>query len=641
MPITIGSNIASLKAQRQLSKGTAELSKTYERLSSGQRINRAADDAAGLAISESLKSDKRVFNQGVRNFNDGISLLNIADGAIENLSNITIRLKELAEQSANGTYSGIQRNAIDKEAQALSKEYTRIVQSTKFNGKNLIDGSLGEGLRVQGGFGISGGIQAGLGGAIGTGTFSPDTAYKMEQSLSTSVSLGDLNGDGILDMVSGGYGVAGGFTTVRLGAGDGTFGSSTSYQAEGAIADSVTLGDLNGDGILDMVSVGFDGYDGRTTVRLGFGNGTFGNAVSYLTDPNGETQSVTLGDVNGDGVLDIVAFGSSDYGGLSVRIGIGNGTFGGAVSYDLEGDSGYAVTLGDLNNDGILDIVGSKFHSAPGVKGITTVKLGLGNGTFGTTTTYQAESTGSYSIALGDLNGDSILDMVSGGRSPGSGAATIRLGNGNGTFGTAFSYAMDQNNTASIALGDVNGDGILDLTSAGNALSQGSTTIRLGNGNGTFGSSVSYQLSSGLGGEIQLGDLNGDGVLDLVAATYSGYTSSLLSINKDGSSPLLPFDLKTLSGGKQALPMFDQKINQLSKQRGQIGAFLSRIQVGINTLQSASENYASADSRIRDADISFESSNLVRLNILQQAASAVLGQANLQPQLALKLLGGR
>mgnify|MGYP001258125410 CR=1 FL=1 len=112
----------------------------------------------------------------------------------------------------------------------------------------------------------------------------------------------------------------------------------------------------------------------------------------------------------------------------------------------------------------------------------------------------------------------------------------------------------------------------------------------------------------------------------------------LLGKTQDGSSPLLPFELATLSGARQALPVFDQKIQELAKQRGQIGAFQSRVQVGINNLQSASENYASAESRIRDVDIAIESSELLRLNILQQAASSVLAQANQQPALALSLL---
>ncbi len=102
MPITLGTNIQSLNAQRLLGRTEEKLSTVFERLSSGQRINRASDDAAGLAISESLNVDRRVYNQAVRNLNDGLSVLNIADSTVEQLSSIVTRIQELAQQAANG-----------------------------------------------------------------------------------------------------------------------------------------------------------------------------------------------------------------------------------------------------------------------------------------------------------------------------------------------------------------------------------------------------------------------------------------------------------------------------------------------------------------------------------------------------------
>ena len=120
MAIKIGSNLASLNAQRRLGDATNTLSGIYEKLSSGQRINRASDDAAGLAIADELNAKGRIYTQGIRNGNDGISLLNIADSAIDALSGVVTRIRELSEQSANGTYSNQQRAALDAEAQALS-----------------------------------------------------------------------------------------------------------------------------------------------------------------------------------------------------------------------------------------------------------------------------------------------------------------------------------------------------------------------------------------------------------------------------------------------------------------------------------------------------------------------------------------
>ena len=109
MAVTIGSNIASLQSQRRLAIATEQLGKTYEKLSSGQRINRASDDAAGLAIADSLRAQQRIATVGIRNANDGISTIGIADAALGQIGNVLSRLAELSEQSANGVFSVVQR----------------------------------------------------------------------------------------------------------------------------------------------------------------------------------------------------------------------------------------------------------------------------------------------------------------------------------------------------------------------------------------------------------------------------------------------------------------------------------------------------------------------------------------------------
>jgi len=151
MAIKIGLNIPSLQAQRVLGDSTNALSRTFERLSSGQRINRASDDSAGLALSSSLNLDSRVFTQGVRNVNQGIDYLNIADSAVSELKKIAIRQQEMATQSSNGVYSDSQRSALDYEMQALMQEYNRIIDSTKYNGRQLFTGERGA-LVIQAGY---------------------------------------------------------------------------------------------------------------------------------------------------------------------------------------------------------------------------------------------------------------------------------------------------------------------------------------------------------------------------------------------------------------------------------------------------------------------------------------------------------
>jgi flagellin len=141
MPVTINSNIASLKAQRSLGLSSETLGRTFERLSSGQRINRASDDAAGLAIADSLRANQRVATVAIRNANDGISTIAIADGALGQIGGVLSRLAELAEQSANGVYSTTQRSALQNEFVALSSEIERIAVTTEFNGVRLLSGT--------------------------------------------------------------------------------------------------------------------------------------------------------------------------------------------------------------------------------------------------------------------------------------------------------------------------------------------------------------------------------------------------------------------------------------------------------------------------------------------------------------------
>ncbi|MCX7952138.1 MAG: flagellin [Deltaproteobacteria bacterium] len=141
MTVNIRTNVASITGQRNLYDTTQRLQTTFERLGSGLRINRASDDAAGLAIAESLKADARIASVAIRNANDGISIIAIADQAIAQIANVLTRLAELAEQSANGVYDNVQRSALQNEFVALQSEIERIAHTTTFNGLRLISGS--------------------------------------------------------------------------------------------------------------------------------------------------------------------------------------------------------------------------------------------------------------------------------------------------------------------------------------------------------------------------------------------------------------------------------------------------------------------------------------------------------------------
>jgi flagellin len=186
LSLSILSSIASLRAQRKLAETGRELEKTLERLASGQRIHRAGDDAAGLAVSTLLKRDERVERTAIRNANDGISLVSIGDSALGEIANILQRMAELAEQAANDIITTRQRSPLQQEFDALGSEIERIARTTTFNGLNVIS----DGLRVA--------VQVGLNGQA-------DSRYTIGgvQGTLNSLSLTNQGSDALSYSING------------------------------------------------------------------------------------------------------------------------------------------------------------------------------------------------------------------------------------------------------------------------------------------------------------------------------------------------------------------------------------------------------------------------------------------------------
>lgn len=185
MALVINHNLMAMNATRNLNSAYGDLSTSVRRLSSGLRVGTAADDAAGLAIRELMRSDVATLHQGVRNANDAISMIQVADGALAVIDEKLIRMKELAEQASTGTYNSIQRMLIDSEYQAMASEITRIANSTDFNGIKLIDGSLSgshDGTQVE----AKGSIKV----HFGVGNNSAEDYYYISIGSCTASSLG-------------------------------------------------------------------------------------------------------------------------------------------------------------------------------------------------------------------------------------------------------------------------------------------------------------------------------------------------------------------------------------------------------------------------------------------------------------------
>ncbi|MBE0567301.1 MAG: flagellin FliC [Krumholzibacteria bacterium] len=203
MGLRINTNVMALQAQRHLREHTRRAHQAMERLASGLRINRAGDDPAGLAISEGLKGRIRALEVAGRNAADGISLVQVAEGGLDTVAEMLIRMKELAVQARSGALDDTQRSYLDREFQALKEEITRIAGATEFNGNRLLDGSLGTvTLGVGSGTGGSGLVTVGLGfdaSAAGLGLGGLDILAAGD--LSAGAALAGI--DAAIDQVSG------------------------------------------------------------------------------------------------------------------------------------------------------------------------------------------------------------------------------------------------------------------------------------------------------------------------------------------------------------------------------------------------------------------------------------------------------
>jgi hypothetical protein len=362
----------------------------------------------------------------------------------------------------------------------------------------------------------------------GDGTFQPAVVSNTAAVLST-VAIGDFNHDGKLDVaVDNGcpdIGCTTGSVNILLGNGDGTFQTPVAYPAGGNIF-SVEAGDVNGDGKLDLIVVNGSNSAG---VLLGNGDGTFKPVSTFTTSTSGNS-AVFLGEFSGDNKLDLAVVTSSCDStptctrSVNVMLGNGDGTFGSPVgNQSTLGLNSQAVALGDVNGDGKLDLAVVD-DCVPPTATCTTefvdVFLGNGDGTFKTAKSSVPSSTDITFVGFGDLNGDGKPDILT--VDPDAAFATVMLGAGDGTFQIATGYETEGTSPVFGALGDLNGDGKTDLAIANScqvnsqSTCTGTVLVLLGNGNGTFQGQPDYPVTGNSSlGSLAVADFNGDGRPDL------------------------------------------------------------------------------------------------------------------------------
>jgi flagellin len=485
MALTINTNVASLNAQRNLGASQSNLAKSMQRLSSGLRINSAKDDAAGLSISDRMTSQIRGLNQAARNANDGISLAQTAEGAMQESTTILQRMRELAVQSANDSNTGSDRASLQKEVAQLQQELDRIATTTSFNNKKVLDGSF----TAQ---------------SFQVGANSGETiAFSIGGTGSTQIGTHQLKADGDIN------------------------------KATSAAANNVTLQTVTVNGHLGSSSVVVAAATSAKDIASGINNistktGVAASAVTYSK-------------------LEMSAANS--------------------VSFTLKGKNSTASTISaNITNKSDLTELSDAINAKTGETGISA-QLSSDKSSI------TLKNSDGYDIKLAATS-DQNLD-VTGLKSDGTTAAGSKITD----------------------LGDT-----------------GKTAITIG-GNVTFDSEKSYSLSTGSPANTT------------ITSDISSELASVGSVN-----------ISTAAGASDSLSVIDNAIAYIDGARADLGAIQNRFESTISNLQNISENVSAARSRILDADIAQETSNMTKQNILQQAGVSILAQANQTPQLALSLL---
>jgi hypothetical protein len=384
----------------------------------------------------------------------------------------------------------------------------------------------------------------------GNGSFKTAVSYSTRQNGSDGLAVADFNRDGIPDLLSSDF--YSNTATLLLGNGDGTFQSAYSY-AIGNKPNAVAVADLNGDGSPDVISANnlspssINNTNGNITVVLGNGDGTLRAGRAYLTGDQthgNNAAALVSADFNRDGIPDIVTsnFGTSDD--LSVLLGNGDGTFKSPVNYSGGAFVGY-LTTADFNHDSFLDLA-----VVDPVNNYVNILKGNGDGTFATPIAYSAGSSPGP-IAAGDLDGDGNQDLALGYGSGGTthfGSVAVMFGNGDGSFQTPTTfYGTSGSDPGAVRIGDVSGDGLLDLVAAANGfVGVPGANVFLATGNGNFAKEVTYRNAT-QATDIAIGDFNNDGKPDLVVTNQ---TSSNVSVFLNQGSGTFGSGV-TYAGGSQ------------------------------------------------------------------------------------------
>ena len=607
MALTVNTNIPSLDAQRNVGINNSALATSLQRLSSGLRINKAADDAAGLAIATKMDAQVNGLNQAVRNANNAVSLVQTAEGGVNTLTGILQRLRELAVQSSSSDNTASDRANAALEATSLVSEFSRVASTTQFNTMNLLDGSFtGKYFQIGANYGQ-------------TVTFTINDARG--KSLGARAEYTGNIGDGVT-----------GAKGANFGAGEINI-SGTAVGATSAADDQYSVLDISTGGVVTSnvymsTAGGFALYLNGVSVAVGAG-GTLSN-----TDASGIATAIATA-ITAAGITGVTAraVGSTwvleGTGGTDLNLAI-QGL--GAVSAASAILSAIGISFANQSMWG--NSVGAQILDANGSSGAIAkaVAINAVSGTSGVQATVNPNVvTGTNAIVAANLNaGDVYINGYD------IGAVTVGASDSTGALAAAINN--QQANTG--VTGSVNANGQLTLTAAdGRNIAISTSSAAVGT---TLGLKAADATNSSwlYRGSVQLDDPNN---FTLTSATslydLTGAAGTSLSVASSNSTfNVANVRVDTQANAQAAILTVDSALNQVNNIRAGIGAIQNRLQFTVNNLQISSENMSASESQIKDADFASEVATFTRNQIMVQAGTAMVAQANTVSQYALQLL---
>ncbi len=524
MALTVNTNIASLNSQRNLNSTANSLATSLQRLSTGSRINSAKDDAAGLQIANRLTSQINGLGVAVKNANDGISIAQTAEGALQQSTEILQRMRDLSLQSANGSNSAAERKALNDEVNQLKSELTRIAETTTFGGRNILDGSFGS------------------------------TAFQVgsQANQTISVTLTDASSDR-LGSFRGGEGNAEVMGTGKTFESDTAYAAATNFTADGKINIKGGLGEKGisvdqTDSAADIarkvnMSAQDTGVSARahTAIQIGKAGINLGYTAATDDDPAmADIMEFSIG-TGGDNFTKVTVTAEGTDQGKHLE----------AIRDAINADSGKNGLSASIDSDGNLNVVSEEGKNID-IKG--------------------------YKFTGGGAS-DAVL---------GANKLDIKTEQGDGTLGGS-AETLDEDHTAFRAAGHL-----------------------------IFDSASVFSIED-------------DPNEDFVKQVVGGAVGQLRSVDS--------LDVLTADNAQSAISIIDGALQNINSQRAHLGAVQNRFENTISNLQNIAENVSAARGRIQDTDFAAETANLSKNQILQQAGTAILAQANQLPQAVLSLLG--